>query len=304
MVAAFRKYIDRYEYFQTPHSRYNYYVRATTSPFLTISNNLFQESEALAGAGSIYWLHISMDEPSALSTNTFENCRAVYGETTATEGFAIQLNSSVVNIYATSDYISPLNVTLLDYYNHRVYTESSTTVYMTAVHVEDQCIGTGYLTGGTSEIFAKGVATFDSLEVHCGPDSTFNVTLAAASSLFDIQKDFHFFLQDCVLGEIRDAELCVMCPVGFYSFDPTATSCRECPDDAYCPGGSVMDLSAGFWRQTQLSHDVLACPNPDNCLGGTDVSKQCREGHEGLLCKFIISCIVTCVRFMGWRFGG
>lgn len=260
------------------------HVRAIASNSLTISNNLFHESEALAGAGTIYWIHLSMEEPHALSSNTFDNCRAVYGETTATEGFSLELNSSVVNIYATSNFISPLNVTLLDYYSHRVYTDSATTVYMTAVHVEGQCIGTGYLTGGTSAIFSRGVATFDSLEVHCAPDALFNASLAATSELFDIEKDFHFFLQDCVLGEVRDAELCVKCPLGFYSFDPTATECRECPEDAYCPGGSVMDLNSGFWRQTQLSHDVLACPNPDNCLGGADAATQCREGHEGLLC--------------------
>ena len=254
------------------------------SPFLTISNNLFQESEAVAGAGTVFWIHVSMEEPSGLSSSIFDNCRAVYGETIATEGYALQLNSTVVKIFASSDYISPLNVTLLDYYSTRVFTESHTTVYMSSVHVDGQCIGTGYLTGGTSAIFSNGVATFDSLEVHCAPDTLFNVSLSATSTDFDVEKDFNFFLQDCVLGEIRDVELCVRCPVGFYSFDPTATECLECPDNTYCPGGSVLDLSRDFWRQTQLSHDVLACPNPDHCLGGTDVSSQCRQGHEGLLC--------------------
>jgi hypothetical protein len=259
--------------------------RAANSPMLMISDNHFLESNAVAGAGTIFWQHDSMSEPRSLASNTFENCRAVYGETTATEGFALELNSSVVHIFATSAYIAPLNVTLLDYYENRVLTDSKTIVYMSAVNVAGQCIETGYLTGGTSEIFSRGVATFDSIEVHCQPNAYFNVSLAATSDSFDIRKDFNFFLEDCVLGEIRDEELCTQCPQGFYSFDPAATECLLCPEDAFCPGGSVMDVSGGFWRQTQLSHDVLACPNPDNCVGGTEVAEQCSEGHEGLLCK-------------------
>lgn len=255
---------------------------------LVIEDNLFQDCEAFAGAGTIFWVEISMEEPHSLSTNIFHNCRAIYGETTATEGFELKLNSSVVHIHATSAYIDPLNVTLLDYYGHRVYTDSETTVYMTAVFVEGQCLRAGYLTGGTSEIFVDGVAVFDSIQVNCQPDAYFNVSLAATSELFDIQRGFNFFLEDCVLGEIRDEELCVKCPQGSYSFDPTDTECVACPEDAVCPGGSVMELSSGFWRQTQYSHDVLECPNVDNCLGGTEVADQCRQGHEGPLCTYLM----------------
>lgn len=226
-----------------------------------------------------------MEEPHLLSSNTFEQCRAVYGETVATEGFRMELNSSVVHISASALYIPPLHVTLLDYYGQRVYTESETTVYISAVFVEDQCLNTGYMTGGTSDIFAAGVGVFDSLQVACQPNSYFNVSLAASSDFFDIVKPFNFFLEDCVMGEIRDEEFCVKCPQGYYSFDSTATECLVCPDDAVCPGGSVMDLSRGFWRQTQVSHDVLECPIADNCLGGREVDEQCREGHEGLYCK-------------------
>ena len=264
-----------------------YSHRAGASRMLVVADNSFQESEAIAGAGTVFWLEISMEEPHSLSSNTFDNCRAVYGETVATEGFKLELNSTVVHIPATSSYIDPLNVTVLDYYDHRVYTDSETTVYMTAVFVEGQCAQAGYLTGGTSEIFSAGVAVFDSLQVNCQPGAYFNVSLASASQFFDIEKDFIFYLEDCVLGEIHDEHLCVKCPPGSYSVDSTATECLECPEDAVCPGGSVMEVNAGFWRQTQLSHDVLECPNVNNCLGGEDVAAQCREGHEGLLCTYV-----------------
>jgi hypothetical protein len=114
---------------------------------LAIFKNIFRESESFAGAGTIFWQHTSMSEPQFLSSNIFENCRAVYGETTATEGFALELNASVVRIFATLDYITPLNVTLLDYYSQKVLTDSETIVYMSAVDVDGQCIKTGYLTG-------------------------------------------------------------------------------------------------------------------------------------------------------------
>ena len=241
---------------------------------------------AIQGGGTVYWVHLNMDEPIALSSNEFINCTALYGEATATEGFSLQLPSDVIQINAYSSYIAPLNVTLLDYYGQIVVTESKTTVYMSAIHIEDQCLGTGYLTGGTSEIFSAGIAIYDNVEVHCQPNAYFNVSLQTSSEQFNVQKDFNFFLLDCAMGEVRDDELCVECPQGYYSFDSTATECLQCPEDAMCPGGDVMDVNSGYWRQTQYSHEVLACPNEDNCLGGTNVDEQCREGHEGLLCTF------------------
>ena len=227
-----------------------------------------------------------MSEPIAPEENTFEECKAAYGTTFATEGYELELNTTTVNIFATSEYIPPLNVTLLDFYGQRVSTESTSTVFMSAVFVEGQCIDEGYLTGGTSEIFDRGIAIFDNVEVFCQPDSHFNASLSSTSRDFDVQLPFRFFLADCVMGEIRDGNLCVRCPIGFYSFDPTATACLECPDESYCPGGSVIDINSGYWRQTQTSHDVLPCPNPDSCLGGSTVEDQCRNGHEGLLCEY------------------
>ena len=35
-------------------------------------------------------------------------------------------------------------------------------------------------------------------------------------------------------------------------------------------------------KSTQAAYE---CPTPGTCLGGPDTSKQCREGHEGVLCQ-------------------
>lgn len=47
---------------------------------------------------------------------------------------------------------------------------------------------------------------------------------------------------------------------------------------------TTLQLEPGFWRTTSTSTDVRHCPSPDACVGGSDTSGYCAEGHTGAYC--------------------
>ena len=67
-----------------------------------------------------------------------------------------------------------------------------------------------------------------------------------------------------------------------------------CMDNADCPGGAEVNVSAGFWRDTLLRENLIACYEADACLGGYIVDQEypvaCAEGYQGYLCQ---DCIYT-----------
>ena len=97
----------------------------------------------------------------------------------------------------------------------------------------------------------------------------------------------------------RTLEEC-SCQIGFYMHAPadctpssnltcvmTQWECKPCPQDTICETANVsleaLDVKPGYWRQDAFSADVRRCHN-DACLGGTNVSLQCAEGHQGPYC--------------------
>jgi hypothetical protein len=232
-----------------------------------------------------------MSEPDDLrATNAFSGCEALYGSDMATESISMHMagraeeQAAAVNISAYDSSIAPFTMKLWDYYDQTVYTQSSATATITVVPVPGQCYGTtGYLSGSSSARFLNGEAVFDSLEVYCQPDAYFNVTV---ETIYDIAYPFQFYLNPCMQGEIHDKDVCRRCPEGYYSFRPSHdTACLECPEGAFCPGGSDMELDDGYWRQCQTCDDVRSCLTAAACLGGADTDSQCLEGHKGILCE-------------------
>ena len=51
--------------------------------------------------------------------------------------------------------------------------------------------------------------------------------------------------RECVGGETLEIGYCQRCPVGYYSFDVNDNGCLECPEDAYCPGGAIIEVDEG-----------------------------------------------------------
>lgn len=85
------------------------------------------------------------------------------------------------------------------------------------------------------------------------------------------------------------------CPnlqTGFYLQASTSEKiCSPCPAGVICQPNTNMtvqnlQLQKGYWRTSGSSGNVLACPVPDACLGGSN--STCREGHEGPYCDVCI----------------
>lgn len=97
-------------------------------------------------------------------------------------------------------------------------------------------------------------------------------------------------IRDCFAGEIKqtyaDKQLCKTCPPGTYSFDPQASTCAACPEEAICYGGTNMSIKPGYWRKSNTSTAIYPCNYEKACPGGTGY--DCAAGYTGALCS---SCI-------------
>ena len=43
-----------------------------------------------------------------------------------------------------------------------------------------------------------------------------------------------------------------------------------------------MNISAGYWRSSNLSSHIFSCPIPDACPGG--IGTECETSYRGVLC--------------------
>ena len=127
-------------------------------------------------------------------------------------------------------------------------------------------------------------------------------------------------MRGCLEGEVytREENECRVCPVGKYSFHPVNSSvlpstCLPCPTNAFCPGGSSIELYPNYWRSSNNSDQIYLCNlNSGGCLGGgweegagrmvggtgggtvkggggmvieTVGGGGCKNGYEGNLCE-------------------
>ncbi|CAN0443611.1 unnamed protein product [Pylaiella littoralis] len=100
-----------------------------------------------------------------------------------------------------------------------------------------------------------------------------------------------FFL-DFVNGD-RYSEVCSGCEPCAGDCDiansTDVPTCTDTPAHTASTGDSIVlatiVIDSGYWRATPSSRDILACHNPDACLGGeTGAADYCAEGYEGPYC--------------------
>lgn len=99
---------------------------------------------------------------------------------------------------------------------------------------------------------------------------------------------FSVVFRDCVIGEIFieninrffkyknfkqncfiDFFSCSKCPTGSFSLSNPYSSiqCHSCPQHAFCPGGSEINLEPGYWRESNVSQEIVDCSKfSDFCL--------------------------------------
>lgn len=251
----------------------------------------FTENSAIQGGGGLYWTYASrylvqMNHTIASVGNT-----AAYGPLKATNYIEIVSKVEDPSILDVSGSViaSSIIISFLDYYEQVVTNSSSLDSYQQTVSASIFDGDTGILKGQTVVIGASGTAVFSSLIVTALPGK--NITLAFTvpdPSVEDTYTTLYF--RNCIPGEIETSTeqgtaACSVCTVGTYSFDPTASTCEICPANAYCPGGDVIEVDAGYWRDSYYSATILRCFFRNVCLGGSNTTNQCAEGNTGPYCS-------------------
>ena len=78
-----------------------------------------------------------------------------------------------------------------------------------------------------------------------------------------------------------------ICPKGKFKDHEKAT-CETVPEgvrkDIEGMNVTSQSLEFGYWRTSATSRKVYQCLSPDHCVGGDDIDKQCKEGHQGPKC--------------------
>ena len=89
---------------------------------------------------------------------------------------------------------------------------------------------------------------------------------------------------------------CVECEAGnqylltIPDWDLTFLTCKQCPWEAECFGGSKIFPKKNYWRLNFTSTEFHECFWPESCLGEDDpnstyYSGRCEEGYERYLCS-------------------
>lgn len=266
------------------------------SDVVMLSNNF--EYNWCGQAGTVFWDYASgMSEPRGLNTseNTFSDTNsAKYGPYYATQGVRMKLENAT---YTVEDYTvpaPPVIMTLTDYYDQTVLTESSAIVQVN--EFPSYCHGMDpYITGGITERFNDGVATFANMAAYCA--AGYNMTIGFTTSVVTQSVTAILSFRECKRGEYFSDRVCTSCPVGSYSLvepntkqlsDLTHSVCEQCPNSdiaKYCAGDSIF-LQEGQWRISTSTDFILSCPkDAPSCQGGLEAADDsCGEGYHGPLC--------------------
>lgn len=299
----------------------NVAVQAGSSLYLVNSasvlfSNNFTSNVVEDGAGSVFWLKSSMQEPEGLTSpqfNYFSNNIASYGPNWATEGYKLITPSKTYNITSYGVAIPVIFVSLLDGYDQVVNTDSSTILDVSVASMSQTCYNAaGYATGGLTETLADGLANFSSLQVYCAPGYSLPLEFEVLSDSRVLVASVDLYFRDCVRGEYYSAQECVPCETGTYSLDDDKSDlskmsqisvCKSCPPHTSRCEGSELYLQRGYWRISPNTDIILACPYGESgCMGGNLTGDaSCDDGYEGPLCAVcssgyaLKSSTMTCV---------
>jgi predicted outer membrane repeat protein len=269
------------------------YLIATQS---FLARNQFINNSALQGAGAVYWQYWTlMPEPVGLQNNIFSNNTAAYGPEFATEGTRLLLSDA--NQYDVIDYTSslpPLAISLQDFYQQTIKTESSSVIDLSILQQYECYDHIGYISGGVIDQMENGIANFTSLDAYCAPG--YSMTIVAQSSVdFIPSVNFTLSFRTCEVGEYYNGYSCQMCETGTYSLASSSSLddmsqievCQRCPSEVNSCSGSTIDMRDGYWRISQSSDVIFACPTGTaGCKGGEGSGDEiCHEGYHGPLCS-------------------
>jgi len=264
----------------------------------SISDSDFWNNSAVVKGGGVAWTTVKP----LLANLTFSDNSAQYGQNVASYPMQIVLDSvqgrSLLPVLI-SDYppgqATPviLTASIVDHYG-QVYTiDNSSTAALGAINTFSSVLGTFKVSA------VQGTFLLDAFTVYGPPGTTQNITLSSSAITADLpgDPDAHISsviisvdLRKCVPGETETAYSCDTCSIGTYSFDPS-TPCQICLSNAKCWGNLTVTPNAGYWRSSQFSPVIRACPKAATCQGGEvegqplNLTGYCLEGYESNLCQ-------------------
>jgi hypothetical protein len=262
----------------------------------TFERNEFSNNSATQSGGGLAWLD---DEP-LLVNNTFDSNRAVYGPEVA--GYEVQLllidangNASQTvymdNVASGQLITEAFETSLVDVYGQAISTNNNSVITLVSTTPEAVL---GGMTRFTSQMGVINLTDFivtvspgssQVLELICGDCVSHQSSLITTEAKHKLL--IHINTRLCVLGEILVANACQPCSSGSYSLTENSTICTSCPSSAECLGGALVYPTAGHWRSSNLTSNIMSCPKPSSCLGHanyTSLVGTCKRGYHNNLC--------------------
>ncbi|CDW78461.1 UNKNOWN [Stylonychia lemnae] len=221
-----------------------------------ILNSTFSKNQALIQGGVINY---NKQRPDNLDSNIFINNYAPYGPNISSFAISIRLNQSLYqNVASGQDFNQSIEAELVDFDDQVMIVDQLSTLIISEID--------GLVQGQRVVKVTNGKTVFNSLT-------------------FIVYIDFRM----CLIGEYELNNQCIICEHGYFSLIQGSYECKECPDNAECPGGSRIIVESGFWRSSNQSSTILQCLNKKACKGGEyqqqDDSNLCKTGHGGNLCE-------------------
>lgn len=262
------------------------------------TGNMYNNNHALdGGGGCLFWDYIKMEEPDGLHAMSTFDCdfsnQASYGSRVSTGCVHVVANPTSITLTGyDSGYIPPFSVDLEDYYRQRVVSLAASDSSITIYKSKDCSFpnSNGYIGGVITEDAIKGNAVFDRIEAYCAPGYEMGLNASWQSTDVMLSEYISIFYRTCNAGEYYADDICIACDKGSYSLqsntDLSVTSCSPCPSNSKSCVGSSIEVDEGYWRISNLSSSLLACPYGSNsCAGGWSAgSASCKTGYEGALC--------------------
>ncbi|EAS05266.2 transmembrane protein, putative (macronuclear) [Tetrahymena thermophila SB210] len=101
--------------------------------------------------------------------------------------------------------------------------------------------------------------------------------------------------RDCEIGEIVQESnqfiQCIECPQGKYSLKQPdmqkkqQLQCNLCPQQAYFCQGKEIKIKDGFWRESNLTDNILACKLQSCSFDNSQNKNGCLQGYVGPICN-------------------
>lgn len=239
----------------------------------------FRGNSASRNGGAIVWTN---SKP-ILTNLSFNGNLAIYGNETASFPFGLQLLSQQ-NLTLTSGQIQTegMDIAIVDHYGQIVSTDDDSVV--------DIALNTSAKIDGLLRFqVSGGVAHVSGFRVTAMPGTWVSLVLSPEIWGSNVSLVLPAYMRFCETGEYQSGEVCESCAYGYFSFSPDM-ECTRCPNSAECLGAFKLVPKAGYWRSSNLTTNILPCPNENACIGSPDLANvsftgACAKGYYGNLCN-------------------